>query len=310
MRLLSSILKFFITLIFLGGLVYAFRDYVPFLQPAPCTEPIPYHIGTFDKQFDISEKYFLNALAKAEAIWEKTYGKELFTYVPEGKTRDLKINLTYDYRQQATEKLSSVGVVVDDNRASYDSLKVKFEALKKDYEQDKSIFNARVEAFNERNAQYEKDVNYWNKKGGAPEGEFKKLEQERVELKAEANALEQMQAKVNDMAEEVNALVAAINRLAKILNLSVEKYNNINEARGESFEEGVYSEEGFSREIDIYEFSTEEKLVRVLAHELGHALHLDHVKDPKAIMYEFNQGNSTSLTDADLAELKLKCESK
>ena len=35
----------------------------------------------------------------------------------------------------------------------------------KDYEKEKSIFNARVEAFNERNTAYEKEVNYWNKKG-------------------------------------------------------------------------------------------------------------------------------------------------
>ena len=47
-------------------------------------------------------------------------------------TVGLKINLIYDYRQQATEKLSGLGIVVDDNQASYDSLKVKFEALKKE----------------------------------------------------------------------------------------------------------------------------------------------------------------------------------
>ncbi|MBI2631024.1 matrixin family metalloprotease [Candidatus Nomurabacteria bacterium] len=310
MRLISSILKFFVTLIFLGVLVYAFRDYIPYSAPVPCTEPMPYSLGTFDKKFNISEKYFLDALKEAEVIWEKPYNKDLFVYVPEGSPRDLKINLIYDYRQQATEKLAGLGIVVDDNRTSYDSLKVKFEALKKEYEQEKSIFNARVKAFNQRNEAYEKEVNFWNKKGGAPEGEFNKLEQERIALQAEAKTLETMQNKVNNTAEEINALVVAINRLAGILNLSVEKYNDINIARGESFEEGVYAEEGIKREIDIYEFSTKEKLVRVLAHELGHALRLDHVKDPKAIMYEFNQGNNTNLTEADLAELKLRCEGK
>ena len=99
----------------------------------------------------------------------------------------------------------------------------------------------------------------------------------------------------------------AINRLAATLNLSVENYNNINTARGESFEEGVYHSEGVKREIDIYEFSNREKLVRVLAHELGHALGLPHVQDPKAIMYELNQGTSEKLSSADIVALDAKC---
>lgn len=289
----------------------AFVDEVSFklgIRDVPCEKPIPYTLGTFDGRFNISEKYFLDALLEAENIWEKSFGKELFVYEPQNKEEDtLKINLVYDYRQEATTKLSSLGTVLKDNQSSYNELKNKFSDLKNQLERDRRTYDTQLQNFNEQKSTYEEKVRYWNSKGGAPKAEYEKLQKEKSSLDYQVLALQTLQNKINKTVEEINSLVVVLNRLATTLNISVEKYNTIGASRGESFEEGLYSYDGSSSKIDIYEFSNRSKLVRVLAHEFGHALGLDHVVDPEAIMYELNQGSNLKLTDDDLEALQKMC---
>jgi Matrixin len=322
----KKILKILAISVVLGAIasvLYRYQDMIlarfsPFLNrviteitsiSAPCENPIPYTLGAFAPEFGISQEYFLGALNEAEMIWEKPIGKVLFTHAAGSKKNNiLKINLIYDFRQQATSKLASLGIIVKDNRATYDTLKIKFTELKTKLEIAKSDYDARVKSFVAQEEAYGKQVDYWNSQGGAPMEEYDKLQTEKKLLDTKLSELGVMQSAINEMVTEINAVVVVLNRLANILNLSVEKYNTIGATRGESFEEGVYHSDGINQEIDIYEFSSHEKLVRVLAHELGHALDLPHVEDKNAIMYELNQANDLRLTTDDLEALHLKCQ--
>ena len=137
--------------------------------------------------------------------------------------------------------------------------------------------------------------------------EFERLNNEKSRLLADADIIEKKQKELNELVNNINALVDAMNNLARELNLSVSTYNKIGETRGQEFQEGVYKSNVTGKEIDIYEFDSPTRLLRVLTHEFGHALGLPHVDNPKAIMYELNQAMNEKLAPEDLIALKNRC---
>lgn len=298
-------LRFLSSLLLLGALFFAWQRLEPFIT-APCSEPITYTIGSFDRRFDVTQKNFLIALSEAETIWEPAIGKELFVYSPENG--DLKVNLVYDYRQEATEELSELESVVEEDEAAYRALEGRYKALKAEHGVLKSAYDRAVAEFNAHTVAYESNVERWNNGSRTNRQEFEELEAERRRVEAELSAFKPLENQLNSSVKEVNALVSRLNTLARTLNLNVGEYNTIGAERGETFTGGLYTRDALGERIDIFEFENHQKLVRVLAHELGHALGLEHVEDKEAIMYKLNEGKSGTLTQADLTALKSLCQ--
>jgi predicted Zn-dependent protease len=301
-------------LLLIGGVVFVYRDEVRtatmqmYAKALPCASPITYRIGTVDEGFNTSRSQYLSTIEDATSIWEKGSKRDLFAYDPEKGS--VVINLVYDYRQQIVNKLQTIGFSIDDTQASYDQMKAKYDALKSTYDQKKAALEMHIVQFQNAQHAYNAEVQEWNARGGAPKNVYEELQMKKAELQTQRAHIDEEQNSFNAQVETINTLASSLNRLVDVLHLQASKYNMVGEEIGGEFEEGVFESKLGTQKIDIFEFADRAELTRVLAHELGHALGLEHVEDADAIMYRLNQSANERMTPADLRELERVCGTK
>ncbi len=298
-NLLSIGIRLVIWLAVIGGGFYYYQTYA-----TPCARPLAYSMGSFDSRFGLSQENFLKAVDEAVSMWEKAIDKDLFVKEDSG---GIKLNLIYDQRQANTLRLQQLGSSISESEESYNELKATYNSLNAQYDRDKAALESKITTYQTRKKAYESEVASWNRKGGAPKSEYERLEAERVALNAMVNEINKAQDALNLLVQKINATAGSLNQLAHNLNINVSTYNTVGKSQGSEFEEGLYKSDASGKEIDIFQFENRTKLVRVLAHEFGHALGLEHVEDPKAIMYMVNQGATATLTAADITALKTLC---
>lgn len=313
MKIFYKIITAVFSAVLIIGLVFYFEKDINLAindlsrQIKPCAKPLEYSLGDFDERFGLSREDFLKVIGEAAEIWQKPVNKKLFNQSAGGA---LKINLIYDSRQEATLKLEKLGLTIHNDRASYEVLKNKYESFIKIYNTQKSELDSTIEYYEEKKADYEAEVKAANNRGGATAEEAAIFEQERKDLNKLIAAIKQKQDLFNKTADDINAVVSVINRLIRQLNLTAGDYNAIGEAISGEFKEGQYVRDQSGERINIYQFDDRPALVRVLAHELGHALNIDHLDNPEAIMYRLNESGQEKITADDLAALKQVCKIK
>jgi chromosome segregation ATPase len=273
-------------------------------QSKPCQKPITYSIAELDTRFGLTKTEVLDSLSQAEIILESPINKELFEYSPTG---DLKINFIYDYRQKATDTLQKMGIVINDDQSTYEALKAKYNSLIASYKKQKAQIDTMIASYEAERSSFEKDVKYWNSRGGAKKVEYDQLEQKRIELNNQVATINQAEDSLNEVVDAINSAEVVLNKFIVEFNLQVSTYNTVSSSTGKEFNEGEYISNASGTTVNIFQFNDKNQLLRVLVHELGHSLGLEHLDNPKAIMYYLNEGKNDKLTADDLTALKKVC---
>lgn len=284
-----------LTMIFAG--TYLFRE-----TSSVCPVPITYRIGEIDEGFALTEDQAEDAVSIAAAAWEGAAEQDLFIYDPDS---DFTINFVFDERQEYAdaeedfrEKLNVTEGVNDKIDQTYSELTTRYQALEDEYQ-------AKVDAYETHLASYNKRVKEQNDAGGAPRDVYQALQEEQQELDEEVEELNALGNRLNTLAGEINKVGERGNQLVDVYNRNVAAYN---EAFGESHE---FTQGDFQGDrINIYKFSDISELELVLAHELGHALSLDHVANDASLMYHLMGGQPSDihLSREDIVEFNRVCD--
>ena len=266
-----------------------------------CPAPLSYHIGTIAPEFNLSPERAKSYLTDAEDVWEKETGRTLF-YADE--TKGITVNFIFDERQALAESQLSQKSTLDNKKAENQELLTTIEGLRKEYEASSNAYQEKVSTYERKLTAYNEKVNGYNDRGGAPSDVYAKLEKEKAALSRESDALNGTSDKLNELGKKINELSQKSSQLVDVYNSEVGTYN---EEFGFSreFTQGDYQD----RVINIYKFSTDNEVRKVLAHEFGHALGLDHVEGDSSIMYYLLKDTSSAptLSSEDKAAFNVLC---
>ena len=264
----------------------------------PTDTRLRYRIADIDPRFNISQEKAIQLSQEAAKIWKDGTGKEFFLYDPKAK---LTINFHYDQRQAESTARASSEKNIEANQAQWANKKQEVEAFREDIDRYNALLSAKKVEYDNQVQYYNEQIAQINQNGGANAAQREAFAQQKQYLSHQMDILkfeiEGYNQKINVLNQQVNEL----NQMNQNINLSIQHFNH-------RFKPYLFDKGNFDgRNINIFEFQSDDDLRLTLAHEFGHALGLKHHEDPKGLMHPMmkdQEQQNFRLLASDLALFK------
>jgi hypothetical protein len=176
--------------------------------------------------------------------------------------------------------------------------------LVKKHNIDSQRYAAKVDAFNRTAEQF------------ATRSKQRLSHRQRQQLRSDHDALSRREAALRQEQSRLDGARSQIETLRYEIKTRMVRHNNTVTAANRTLKSlpddarkvGVTHINGPRSKIDLLQYYDDEKMYITLLHEFGHALGLEHISDPAAIMYPTqNAKTARDLTTSDVKALQQLC---
>jgi hypothetical protein len=264
-----------------------------------------YRIGSVDLRFALNRQEVSDAVYQAVFLWEKAVGHTIFKEDPIG---EIRIDFVYDERQAVTDTLKTISKDIDDAKASYHELMTRYEDMLVEVDQKKDAYTSDYTSYLKVLNVYQTEIDAANQKVLISKDESRWFVEKKHDLDSQLAELQVKRSDLQKTVDDLNTMVAVIGELASSHNSQVMNYKITCKDLSGEFDAGRYEMNIYGeKSITIYHVKDRDKLVRALAHELGHAQGLKHSSNPDSIMYYLNRSDSIKLLPEDILAMQARC---